>query len=318
MLSIGMVGCGAVAHMNYAQTLIGRRDYAVKYVFDLNAAQAQSAANLYGAEMAGLDELIVQSDAIIVTTPPNSHAEIVNKSLKAGKVVLCEKPFVVSHREAIDLVETARRNNASLYVGHFRRLFPQLRLARNIVAMGQIGDIVSVDASEGGRFTWKVASDYISKNKSGGVIFDTGAHTVDMVLYAACLDSDIELRADNVIVQKDRKEPSHHIDARFSIVPSQGIPIAARLRLSRKEALPCLIHLQGTLGKVSFSASADTRVRLTTAKGTVVLESSEAPQKDLMGFFDLQLRRIFSGDADDLQAGRFIGLTSILESLTHA
>lgn len=319
MLSVGMIGCGAVAHMNYAHALLGRSAYAVQRVFDLNEAQARSAASLYAAQVSTLDELLENSDIVVVTTPPDSHAQLVEKSLKAGRIVLCEKPFMTRGQDAERLAALASTVGAKLYAGYFRRTFPQLRLARDLVQTGAIGDVVGIDASEGGRFTWKTASDYISKNPSGGVIWDTGSHTMDMALFASGLDLHTGIGVTDVQVKKDRSEPSHHIDARFNITRPQLSAIPARLRLSRKEALPCVVRIAGTRGVVSFLVGADTRVRLTSTTNSVVVQSTEPDQKDLMGFFDQQIRRIFLGEQqEDFFAERFIGLTRILEALTHA
>ena len=160
LLTVGLVGCGAVAHANYARTLRGRSAYAVRYVFDIVPHQAESAARLFGAEVAAMDDLIQHANAIVVTTPPHTHADLIRKSLRPGKIVLCEKPFTTSYRDAVDLANEATSTGALLYVGHFRRNFPQVQLARSLVELGVVGEITDMFVSEGGRFTWKAVSDY--------------------------------------------------------------------------------------------------------------------------------------------------------------
>jgi predicted dehydrogenase len=77
MISLGLIGCGAVVHANYAQTLIGRDAYKVRYVCDVDPVQAASAATLFDAEAVALDTLVDKADAIIISTPPSTHASLV-------------------------------------------------------------------------------------------------------------------------------------------------------------------------------------------------------------------------------------------------
>ena len=135
-----------------------------------------------------MDDLIQHANAIVVTTPPHTHADLIRKSLRPGKIVLCEKPFTTSYRDAVDLANEATSTGALLYVGHFRRNFPQVQLARSLVELGVVGEITDMFVSEGGRFTWKAVSDYIIRDEHGGVLWDTGSHALDMALFASCLD----------------------------------------------------------------------------------------------------------------------------------
>ncbi|MGV2482358.1 UNVERIFIED_CONTAM: Gfo/Idh/MocA family oxidoreductase, partial [Salmonella enterica subsp. enterica serovar Weltevreden] len=76
---------------NYAKMLPVRSEYSVRFVSDINEAQAQSAAALFNAQATPLDELVRQADAIIITTPPATHEDLVLKSIRSWRVVLCEK-----------------------------------------------------------------------------------------------------------------------------------------------------------------------------------------------------------------------------------
>ena len=317
MIRIGVIGCGAVVHQMYAKTLIGRHDYAARYVYDTNPDQAASAAVALGASVVPQAELIDKADAIIVTTPPASHAAIVRECLSRDRVVLCEKPFVTSRDEAVALTAEARAAGARLYVSQFRRTFPQLELARQLVSLGLLGDVISFSASEGGRFTWRSVSGYTTTNRTGGVLWDTGAHTLDMALFAAGLD---DAAVETLHVgrgERDKDEPSHDLRAEFELEQA-GRSISAHVHVSRLEALPNLVRIRGTAGELAFSVAMDDRVRLTTDRGSMVIVS-ERSQKDLLECFDLQLRSIFlsRGDAK-FAAENFVGQIGLIEVLADA
>ena len=318
MITIGIVGCGAVVHSNYAQTLRGRKAYRVGLVTDLVAAQAASAARLFGAEAVSFEDVVERSDAVVVTTPPDTHAVLLRRCLRSGKTVLCEKPFTTSYRDAASLVADANAAGALLYVGHFRRTFPQVELARSLVGMGVIGRVAEIAVSEGGRFTWKTVSDYTVTSESGGVLWDTGSHTLDMALFAAGLDAWPEIDVAVREVTRDKPEPSHDFRGRFTIAGSDSTQrVECRVHLSRKDALPNLVRIAGERGSVTFSVAMDHRVRLTTASGSTVL-AAEREHADLMECFDLQMRRILLKQQDqDFSAERFLVLTTVLEALAR-
>lgn len=142
MIELVLIGCDAVVHQMYAKTIVGRRDYSARYLYDINDAQATSAAETLGGRAVSLAELLEKADAIVVTTPPSTHAAIVRKCLRTDRIILCEKPFVTTHAEAVAEAKESRAAGARLYVSQFRRTFPQLQVAR------QIGGILVKSRSE--------------------------------------------------------------------------------------------------------------------------------------------------------------------------
>lgn len=316
MISIGLVGCGAVVHSNYASSLLGRTEYRVEYVCDLDPAQAASAADLFGAEVVTIDGIAQHADAVVISTPPSSHASLVRACLREDRVILCEKPFMTTLADAGAIVEESEAARSPVFVSHFRRTFPHLELARRIVQMGVIGEVTGFQATEGGRFTWPAVSDYPVKDPSGGVLWDTGSHTLDMALYAANLDDQGPLNPRDINVEKNKPEPSHDFRAEF-VVGTHGRTINGRIHVSRRQSLPNLIHVEGSRGSVTFVPDLDDRIRLTTERGSTVLLAGTT-YSNLFEGFDLQMRRVLLERSDEFAASRFLGQVSILEALAHA
>jgi predicted dehydrogenase len=316
MIDLGMIGCGAVVHEMYAKTLVGRQDYSVRYLYDIAGAQAASAAEMLGGRAVPLAELLEKADAVIITTPPSTHAAIVRECLRPGRIILCEKPFVVTHAEAAALVGESKTAGARLYVSQFRRTFPQLQLARQLTTLGLIGEVIGFAASEGGRFTWQAVSGYTVRDPNGGVLWDTGAHTLDMALFASGLDRFEINEVRDIQVQRDKDEPSHDFLADFEI-RHDGRPVRGHLHVSRIDALPNTVTIRGTAGEVAFGVSMGNRVRLSTPRGSMVI-TAERSHKDLLECFDLQLRRVLLSDGDeDFAAENFLGQIKLLETLSH-
>lgn len=317
MTSIGLIGCGAVVHTMYAKTLVGREAYRVCYVYDTDALQASSAADLFDAEAVSLEDLTDRADAIIISTPPSSHASLVRACLRSGRTILCEKPYMTTYRDAVDICAESRVAGTHVYVGHFRRNFPKLELARELIGLGLIGEVNGFAASEGGRFTWKAVSNYTTRDPSGGVLWDTGSHTLDMALFASGLDRWSEPDVQDIRVDKDKAEPSHDFLADFSL-SAEGRTIEGRIHVSRKQALPNMVRIVGSRGQVAFLADMDDRVRVTTPQGSIVLCADQSYLNPLE-CFDLQLHRILTGSrAEPFAAENFLAQVKLMEALANA
>jgi predicted dehydrogenase len=317
MISLGLIGCGTVVHLNYTKTLIGRDAYKVRYVCDTDPVQAESAAALFDAKAVPLDTLVDRADAIIISTPPSTHSSLVRACLRPDRTILCEKPYMTTHKDALEVCEASQTLGVRVYVGHFRRAFPQLELAHELVALGLIGEVQGFSASEGGRFTWKAISNYPVKDPNGGVLWDTGSHTLDMALFASGLDRYPDFEVQDIHVEKDKPEPSHDFRADFKLSVN-GQAVDGRVHVSRKEALPNLIRITGSRGELAVITDMDDRVRLTTATGSTVLRT-ERSYVDLIECFDLQLRRVLLGhDAEPFAAENFVGQIKLIEALANA
>jgi predicted dehydrogenase len=186
------------------------------------------------------------------------------------------------------------------------------------VGLGVIGEVQGFSASEGGRFTWRAVSNYTTRDRAGGVLWDTGAHTLDMALFAACLDRHRTFTIQDIRVEKDKPEPSHDFRAEFVLFADGRDAIAGHLHVSRKEALPNLIAIVGSRGKLTFSVSMDDRVRLFTGAGSTVLRALRS-YTNLIECFDLQVQRILLGDSPEpFAAENFLGQINLMEALVDA
>ncbi len=81
--------------------------------------------------------------AVIVSTDEESHYGPAKLAAELGKPVLIEKPFVLDLEEADDIVATAKQSDCPVYVGYTQRFRRRYLLAKQSVAAGQLGDIVT-------------------------------------------------------------------------------------------------------------------------------------------------------------------------------
>ncbi|MBV8522175.1 MAG: Gfo/Idh/MocA family oxidoreductase [Acetobacteraceae bacterium] len=141
-LDLAIVGCGywGAKHVRVLSTANGVRTITL---IEPNIALIRKLRRAFPAATIcdGLEEALAHVDAVVIATPPQSHAELALTALRAGKHVLVEKPLATSLRQAQLVVEQARRSSAVLMVGHTFQFNPALRELRRRMRAGELGQI---------------------------------------------------------------------------------------------------------------------------------------------------------------------------------
>jgi 1,5-anhydro-D-fructose reductase (1,5-anhydro-D-mannitol-forming) len=118
-------------------------------------------------------------DAIYVATPNTTHRDIVLAAARAGKHVLCEKPFAMHVAEAREMGEACKRAGVVLRVAHQLRLEEVVIRAREIVRSGRLGRIAAISLERASamppRSTWR------RDVRQSGVVYDVGVHLIDQM-----------------------------------------------------------------------------------------------------------------------------------------
>ncbi len=136
---------------------------------------AEAAAHHPGVRLAAqLSDVLNDVDAVVVATPPGSHATVARRALEAGRHALVEKPLTTSVRDAELLVETAARHGVQLMVGHTFEYNAAVWKLRELVRSGALGRILYVDTARLslGRYQTDV-----------NVIWDLAPHDISIVSY---------------------------------------------------------------------------------------------------------------------------------------
>lgn len=123
-------------------------------------------------------------DLVVITTPNQTHYEMVKSALLAGKHVLVEKPLVASAAEALELEQLAKQQNVVLYVYQNRRWDSHIATAKEVLAKNLVGEVVDCEirferyAKGKNVKVWKEAGD-----RGTGLVYDLGVHLIDQAVY---------------------------------------------------------------------------------------------------------------------------------------
>ena len=118
-------------------------------------------------------------DAVYVATPNALHREAVVAAARAGKHVLCEKPFAIAVDDAEAMTQACAAAGVTLRIAHQMRLEAVLARAREIVRSGRLGRIAAISLERASanppRTTWR------KEVAQSGVVFDVGVHLLDQI-----------------------------------------------------------------------------------------------------------------------------------------
>ena len=180
---IALIGCGAVAEQFHLPAL--KKLGVPPQIFvdaDLNRASV-FAKKFRGHAVSNYSESIENFDRAIVCVPHFLHKSIGVDLLKKGKHVFIEKPLANTVEECDAIIQSV--NDSVLSVGLFRRFLNGSKWLKGLLESGDLGEIKEFHVREGGPYSWPVKTDsFWKKEKSGGgVLIDTGAHTLDQLCW---------------------------------------------------------------------------------------------------------------------------------------
>src|SRR5581483_7504264 len=148
--------------------------------------------------------------AVHICTPNVDHFPMSMAALDAGKAVLCEKPLTMDVEQARQLVNAAKAKNAVNCVQHNLRYYPVVQQMRQMIANGDLGDILIVQGTYSQDWLlYETDWNWRLDSKSNGklrVMGDIGSHWMDMIQHLTGL-SITALCADLATFYKNRKRP---------------------------------------------------------------------------------------------------------------
>lgn len=200
VLKIGLIGAGRIGQV-HAEHLTTRIPAArVMLVADAFEQAAKACANRYGIPAFAQDYHAVLErrdiQAVVICSPTDTHARIIEEAAQAGKHIFCEKPIAL-HLAAIDRALAAvERAGVKLQIGFNRRFDANYRRVRTAVVQGEIGrpqllQIISRDPAP-------PPLEYL--RVSGGIFLDMMIHDFDMARYLIGSEVEQVFASGNVLV----------------------------------------------------------------------------------------------------------------------
>lgn len=263
-LQWGMVGGGPGAFIGEVHRKAARMDGGIELVagaFDIDPAKSKEMGeeqNLDPARIYGTYEEMIEKekalpdgqriDFVSITTPNNWHFPIAKAFLEAGFNVVCEKPMTFDVDEARKLCELVKKSGKVFGLTHNYTGYPMVKLARDIVAMGDLGAIrkIIVQYPQGWLATdvhnqqadWRTDP---KQSGAAGCMGDIGTHAENLAEYISGLKI-VEMCADlTTYVPGRRLDDDGNVLLRFD-KGAKGILHASQISIGEENGLAIWVY----------------------------------------------------------------------------
>ncbi len=202
----GIIGCGNVTEVKSGPGFQKAKHSELVAVMRRQGALAKDYAMRHHVpKWYDKAEALIQDpdvDAVYIATPPAFHKEYVLQCAKAGKPVYVEKPMAMNFEECNAMIEACKERDVPLYVAYYRRALPRFHKIKELLDNKVIGDVRFVTVrntqplicpDDQGALPWRVQPEIAG----GGIFFDIGCHTLDILDFLLGPIQSVNGQADN-------------------------------------------------------------------------------------------------------------------------
>jgi myo-inositol 2-dehydrogenase / D-chiro-inositol 1-dehydrogenase len=176
-LNFAILGAGRIGQV-HARAVAATPGAHLVAIADPVAAAAETVKAAYGCDIRTIDgiEASADVDAVIICTPTDTHADLIERFARAGKAVFCEKPVDLSLARVAACLKVVEAAKGKLMVGFNRRFDPDFMAVKAAIDAGRVGvvEMVTITSRDPGPPPY----DYITR--SGGIFRDMTIHDFDM------------------------------------------------------------------------------------------------------------------------------------------
>lgn len=185
MIRFAVLGAGRIGQVHAAA--IGAVPGATLVAMAEPVAEAAEAARArFGCDIRSIDDCAAADiDAVVICTPTDTHADLIEQFARAGKAVFCEKPVDLSVDRVRACLDVVQGTGTPLMVGFNRRFDPDFRALKAAVDAGRVGSVEMVTITS--RDPGPPPLSYIER--SGGMFRDMTIHDFDIARWM--LDDDV-------------------------------------------------------------------------------------------------------------------------------
>jgi predicted dehydrogenase len=181
MVKFGIIGLGKIAH-KFAHDIPLVNGCVLQAVGSRDPKKARQFATTHDAKQfySSYEEVAADPEVAVVyiATPHVFHFENTMMCLRAGKAVICEKPFAMNLEEVKIMIQTAKDKNLFLMEALWTRFIPSTLKVVELMGKNTIGAIHSIQANFGYIATTDPSSRLISRELGGGSLLDIGIYPI--------------------------------------------------------------------------------------------------------------------------------------------
>ena len=198
-VSFAILGAGRIGQV-HARAVASTPGARLVAIADPIAAAAQAVQTAYGCEIRSIDAILAATDvdAVVICTPTDTHADLIEKFCTAGKAVFCEKPVDLSLARVAACLKVVAATKGTLMVGFNRRFDPDFMAVKAAIDAGRVGDVEMITITS--RDPGAPPADYIKR--SGGIFRDMTIHDFDMARWLLGEEVETVMASASVLTDK--------------------------------------------------------------------------------------------------------------------
>jgi predicted dehydrogenase len=235
-------------------------------LIDPSPARRKSVGGMLGGsfiEAGRALEVADSFDAAVVSVPHALHEPLCVELLKAGKHVLVEKPMAETAASCAAMNAAAAEGNAKIAIALMRHQAPSLQWLKAALDAGAFGKVSRFSIREGYEYAWPLTTDAMWRKEQagGGVLIDTGAHTMDQVVWWFGEPSEVEFFDDS----------DGGVEANCLVKMRWPNGMEGEVELTRTHTLPNAVKITAEKGKLAMGITG------TGATGDAAMLDFQAP-----------------------------------------
>ncbi len=237
---VGLLGASQIAPLAIIVPAARRDDVEVASVAARDPERAATFAAEHGISRvaATYDELISdpEIDLIYNGLPPVSHAPLGVSAMKAGRHVLCEKPFAMNAGEARRMVEVALQTHRLCVEGFHYFYHPLFSRVLEIVRSGRLGPLIAMSGAFDVEIPDVAGNIRHDLTLGGGALMDLGCYPLHMLRHIAgsepqVVSANANVGRPGIDISMDAELQFSGIPARISCDMSAGVAIRAEFEV---------------------------------------------------------------------------------------
>jgi myo-inositol 2-dehydrogenase/D-chiro-inositol 1-dehydrogenase len=263
-IRFAVLGAGRIGQV-HARAISSTDGATLVAVADPIAAAAQAAQAKFGGDIREIDTIMTSEDvdAVVICTPTDTHADLIEQAARAGKVIFCEKPIDLDLARVKSCLNVVQETGATLMLGFNRRYDPDFMALHAAITAGQIGDVEMVTITS--RDPSGPPLDYIAR--SGGIFRDMTIHDFDIARWMLGEEIETVQAAASVLVDPEVGKLGDYDSVNVILRTATGKQ--ATITNSRRAAYGYdqRIEVHGSLGAASVDNMHTSRIQVATAPG---------------------------------------------------
>jgi myo-inositol 2-dehydrogenase / D-chiro-inositol 1-dehydrogenase len=263
-IRFALLGAGRIGKV-HARAVTSSPDAKLVAVADAMPAAAVDIARRYGCEVRSIDAIATAKDidAVVICTPTDMHADLIEKFSNAKKAIFCEKPIDLSIKRVEECLKIVSANKTIFMVGFNRRFDPHFMAVRAAIEAGEIGAVEMVTIVS--RDPAPPPVDYIKR--SGGIFRDMTIHDFDMARFLLGEEIKTVSAQASVLVDKEIGKARDFDSVSVMLTTAKGKHATISNSRRASYGYDQRIEVLGSLGAVAAENQRAVSIEVATASG---------------------------------------------------